>query len=239
MEKTNPNPFEVAFLDYYNGNLDAEVIVHCTKGEDHPVPLKYFFREFEDMPALEQMALELCSGKILDIGAGSGCHSIVLQKRGLDVTALDISNGFVQVLKKRGLENVVLSDIMDYSATKFDTLLMLMNGIGLVKNFEGLEKFLQHAKTLLNPNGQIILDSADLLYLYTEEDGSAMINLNEAYYGEVVFTVEYKNELGKPFDWVFIDFSVLGEIADKCGFVVELLFEDDHSNYLARLVIDR
>jgi len=203
------------------------------------VPLKYFFREFEDMPALEQMALELCSGKILDIGAGSGCHSIVLQKRGLDVTALDISNGFVQVLKKRGLENVVLSDIMDYSLAKFDTLLMLMNGIGLVKNFEGLEKFLQHAKTLLNPGGQIILDSADLLYLYTEEDGSARINLNEAYYGEVEFAVEYEKELGEPFKWIFIDFSVLSDIAEKCGFNAKMLFEDDNSNYLARLTVIR
>ncbi|RLD56869.1 MAG: SAM-dependent methyltransferase, partial [Bacteroidetes bacterium] len=232
-------PFEKAFLDYHNGNLDAEVIVHCTKGEDHTVPLKYFFREFEDMPHLEQKALELCFGKTLDIGAGSGCHSVVLQNRGLDVTALDISKGFVQIMEKRGLGNVVLSDIMDYSLAKFDTLLMLMNGIGLVKNFDGLEKFLQHAKTLLNPGGQIILDSTDLLYLYLGEDGSAMINLNEAYYGEVEFAVEYEKELGEPFKWVFIDFSVLSDIAEKCGFDAEMLFEDDNSNYLARLTVIR
>ncbi len=239
MKQTNLTPFEEAFLDFHEGKLDAEVIVHCNKGDDEPVTLKYFFREFKDMPLLEQKALGYCSGKVLDIGAGSGCHSKVLQNCDLSVTALDILEGFTSIMQKRGLQHVVHSDIMDYSDEKFDTLLMLMNGIGFTKDFQGLEEFFHHAHKLLNTGGQIILDSSDLLYLYQEEDGSVMIDLNEAYYGEVIYTVEYNKKLGEPFKWLFVDFSSLQEIAGQCGFQAELLFEDEHFNYLARLEIDK
>jgi SAM-dependent methyltransferase len=239
MKQNNLTPFEEAFFDFHNGNKNAEVIVHCNKGDDEPVPLKYFFRRFEEMPLLEQKALEQCHGKILDIGAGSGCHSMVLQEKGMDISALDILEGFTSIMKKRGLPKVIHSDIMDYSDEKYDTLLMLMNGIGFTKDFSGLERFFHHAHKLLNPGGQIILDSSDLLYLYQQEDGSVMIDLNEAYYGEVIYTVEYNKKLGEPFKWLFVDFSSLQEIADKCGFQAELLYEDEHFNYLARLAISR
>ena len=235
MKQSKVTPFEEAFLDFYNGNKDAEIIVHCNKGDDEPVPLKYFFRAYEEMPLLEQKALELCHGKILDIGAGSGCHSVVLQEKGLDISALDILEGFTFIMKKRGLPKVIHSDIMDYSEEKYDTLLMLMNGIGFTKDFSGLGNFLHHARKLLNPGGKIILDSSDLLYLYQQEDGSAMIDLNEVYYGEVIYTVEYNNKLGEPFKWLFVDFPSLQEIASQHGFDAELLFEDEHYNYLARL----
>jgi len=157
----------------------------------------------------------------------------------MDISALDILEGFTSIMKKRGLPKVIHSDIMNYSEEKYDTLLMLMNGIGFTKDFSGLEKFLHHTRKLLNPGGQIILDSSDLLYLYQQEDGSVMIDLNEDYYGEVVYTVEYNKKLGKPFKWLFVDFSSLQEIASQCGFHAELLFEDEHYNYLARLAILR
>lgn len=236
MITTDLTPFEKAFFDYYfYEKKNAEIIVHCNKGDAELVSLKYFFRTWMDMPVLEQKAIELCKGKILDIGAGSGCHSLVLQNRKLEITALDILKGFSHIMKKRGIKKVVHSDIMDFSGEQYDTLLMLMNGIGFAKDFKGLEKFFHHARQLLNPGGHIILDSSDLLYLYREEDGSVMINLKEAYYGEVIFTVEYDNEIGKPFKWLFVDFSSLQEIADQSGFQTELIYEDEHHNYLARL----
>jgi len=187
------------------------------------------------MPELEKKALHLCSGKILDIGAGSGSHSLYLQENGEDVTALDIKQGFVDVMKKRGVKNVICSDIFDYKGQGFDTLLMLMNGIGFTKNFEGLTVFLKSAKKLLNPGGQIILDSSDLMYLYEEEDGSYAINLNEEYYGEVMYQIEYNNIKGEPFQWLYIDFDNLSLYADQVGFSCEKIFENNHYNYLARL----
>jgi len=228
-------PFETAFYDYLNGDDSAEVLVHCNKGDDEIIPISYFFRGFEDMPELEQKALGLCSGKILDIGAGSGIHSLYLKSKGMDITSLDILPGFVEVMKKRGLENVIQSDIFDFQEGKYDTLLMLMNGIGFTKTFDGLSKFLNQANNLLKSGGQLLLDSSDLLYLYEDEDGSYSINLNDSYYGEVEYIIEYKGVKGNPFDWLYIDFDNLSMIAEQAGFRCEKIFEDDHFNYLARL----
>jgi len=231
----NKDPFEIAFFDYLDGNVDAELIAHNNKGEDEIMPVKYFFRTFDEMPELEKKALNICSGKILDIGAGSGCHSLFLQEAGNDVTALDIKPGFVEVMKKRGIKNTILSDIQKLKTGEYDTLLMLMNGIGFTQNFQGLERFFKQAKNLMSENGQIILDSSDLMYLYQEDDGSVRINLNEGYYGEVEYEVSYNGKKGEAFKWMFVDYSNLSLYAEKAGFQSELIFEDDHFNYLARL----
>ena len=233
--KVVPDPFEIAFSDYLNGQESAEITVHCNKGDDEIIPISYFFRKYEGMPELEKKAMDLCFGKILDIGAGSGVHSLYLQSKGMDVTGLDILPGFVSVMKKRGLKKVINSDIFEFCEGKFDTLLMLMNGIGFTKTFEGLSAFLKQAKQLLNSGGQLILDSSDLLYLYEDENGTYSINLNDNYYGEVEYIIEYEGALGKAFNWLYIDFDNLSMIAEQSGFTCELIFEDDHYNYLARL----
>ncbi len=229
------DPFGQAFIDYFNGDKSAEIIIHCNKGDDDIVPVSYFFRDIDIMPKTEIIALENCSGKILDIGAGSGSHSLELLKRGHEVTSLDINPVFVKIMKMRGLNNVILSDIFNYSGSTYDTLLMLMNGVGFTRDFDGLHRFLGQARSLLNNGGQIILDSSDLLYLYQDEDGEAVINLNDSYYGEVEFIVEYKGVIGEPFSWLYTDFGNLSSIANDAGFKVDKLFEDDHYNYLARL----
>jgi SAM-dependent methyltransferase len=229
------DPFGMAFKDYYNGDKSSEIIIHCNKGDDDIVPVSYFFRSKELMPKTELMALDHCYGKVLDIGAGSGSHSLELIKNGFDVTSLDISPDFIEIMKLRGLKNVVHSDIFDFKDVKFDTLLLLMNGIGLVKSINGLPGFLEHAKSLLKKGGQIIFDSSDLLYLYEDDEGNYNINLNDEYYGEVEFVVEYNGIKGKAFNWLYIDYDNLSSIAAEAGFRSEKLYEDDHFNYLAKL----
>jgi len=229
------DPLELAFFDYLEGNSKNEIIIHSNKADTETVAVSYFFRTYDEMPLLEQKALTLCSGEILDIGAGAGSHSLYLQQKENNVTALEIRQGLVDIMKLRGVNNLVNSDIFEYKSKKYDTLLMLMNGIGFTENFNGLKKFLNHAKDLLNPGGQIILDSSDLLYLYEEEDGSVLINLNEEYYGELEYTFEYKGVNGESFNWLFIDFSNLSFFAQEAGLDCELVFEDEHFNYLAIL----
>lgn len=229
------DPFEQAFRDYINGDINAEILVHCNKGDDEIIPASYFFRSFDMMPEIEKYALSLCKGTILDIGAGSGAHSIYLQDKGYDVTSLDIKPGFVNIMKKRGLQKVIQSDIFDFNIGKFDTLLMLMNGIGFTMNFKGLAKFLKQAREMLNPGGQLILDSSDLMYLYKQEDGSYVFNLNESYYGEVEYIIEYKGNKSAPFSWLYTDYENLMQIAEQNGFYCDKIFEDDHYNYLAKL----
>jgi SAM-dependent methyltransferase len=229
------DPFEQAFFDYLAGDITAQITVHNNKGDDEIMQVAYFFRPYEDMPPLEKMALASCYGHVLDVGAGSGCHSLYLQRAGLEVTALDIRPGFVRVMQQRGLKTTVEGDIQSLEKGSYDTLLMLMNGIGFARDFAGLEKFLRGARKLMNTGGQIILDSSDLLYLYREEDGSIKLDLNENYYGEVEYQVEYKGMLGTPFKWLFVDYSNLAFYADQAGFRSELMFEDENMNYLARL----
>ena len=229
------DPFEVAFNDYLGGKNDASILVHCNKGDDELIPISYFFRSFSQMPQIEQLALKICEGKVLDIGAGSGSHSLILKERGIDVTSLDIKPGFVKIMQERGLNNTIQSDILNYKYGGYDTLLMLMNGIGFTKNFKGLSAFLKQAKGLLNKGGQLIFDSSDLLYIYQNDDRSYLINLNDNYYGEVEYVVEYNGLKGAPFEWLYIDFGNLSFIAEESGFKCELLMEDDHYNYLARL----
>lgn len=229
------DPFEQAFFDYLNGEQESKLIVHNNKGDDEIMPVHYFFRDYNEMPELEKLALQSCGKNILDIGAGSGCHSLVLQRMGKKVTALDIRSGFVEVMKRRGISNVIHADIFTVQHGTYDTLLMLMNGIGFTKNFEGLKHFLKTSKSLLTKGGQILLDSSDLLFLYRDEDGTLKLDLNEEYYGEVEYQVEYQGKKGSPFKWLFVDFSNLSFYADEVGLHCELLFEDENHNYLARL----
>ena len=233
--KKSTDPLENAFFDYYGGNEHAEIIVHSNKSDTEVVPVAYFFREYNNMPQLEQKAMALCSGEILDVGAGSGSHTLFLQQNGKSSTALEIKAGLAELMQKRGIQKVINSDIYNYRALKYDTLLLLMNGIGFTGDFNGLQEFLQHAKSLLNPGGQIILDSSDILYLYEQEDGAYMINLNEEYYGEVEYQFEYQGIIGERFKWLFVDFNSLLQYAMQEGFECEMVYEDEHFNYLAVL----
>lgn len=235
INRESPDPFETAFFDYLDGVAHDPIIVHNNKGDDEIMPVEYFFRKFDGMPLLEQMALRACTGSVLDVGAGSGCHSLYLQEKGFDVTALDIRPGFVEVMNRQGIQQTICANILEFNQGKYDTLLMLMNGIGFTQSFSGLKIFLNIAKEILLPGGQIILDSTDLLYLYQQEDGSIVLDLNEEYYGEVEYKVEYKNTQGTPFKWLFIDFTNLTSMAEELGFNSELIHEDENHRYLARL----
>ncbi len=224
-----------ALIDYYNNEIKGDVIVNCSVAEPEIFPVEYFFREHKDLTKLEKKAIKLCKGKTLDIGAGTGCHTLILKDLGFDVNALDISQEMIDLMKKRNI-NAIKSDIFEYNSDKYDTLLMLMNGLGMVKTISGLNKFLKYVKkNLLNKEGQIILNSTDLKYAFLEEDGSFCINLNEKYYGEIVYQIEYNNEKGSKFKWLYIDFDTLSYYANINGFEAKKILEEDEYSYLAVL----
>ncbi len=227
--------FGKALRDYQNGAYTEDLITYTSLEQEDILPLPHLFRSYDEMPFLEQQALQLCRGSVLDIGCGAGSHSLYLQEKGFKVTAIDSSEGAVTTARERGVRNVVHQDILNYSGTKFDTILLLMNGIGVAQRINLLGKFLEHLETLLNPGGQILTDSTDILYVFEEEDGSYRIPVNRDYYGEVVFTVAYKGKKDKPFPWFYIDFTLLKDIAENQEFNCELVCSGDHFDYLARL----
>ncbi len=229
------DPFGEAINDYFEKGKAPNLTVNTNYTEDEQIPVSYLFRTEKEMPALEIAALKLCKGKVLDVGAAAGCHSIILQKKGYNVTALEISERAVEVLKKREIQKVVTDDIYNYSSKKYDTILLLMNGSGIGGTISGLKKLLQHLKTLLNEKGQILIDSSDIKYLFEEEDGSLWIDLNSTkYYGEMEYEVTYKKSFTK-FEWLFIDFNSLKKIAMEAGLNCKLVTEGKHSDYLAQL----
>lgn len=229
------DPFGEAISDYFKYGSAPDLVVNSNYTENETIPVEYLFRSFDQMPKIEQKALQLCRGKILDVGAAAGCHSIILLEKGFDVTAVEVSPLVCEVLHARKIPRVVRADILAFSGQKFDTILLLMNGAGIGKTVSGLKELFQHLKTLLNPNGQILIDSSDIKYLFEEEDGSLWIDLNNpAYYGEMKYEVQYK-KTKSVFDWLFIDFDLMKKTANSCGLKCDLIIEGNHNDYLAKI----
>lgn len=235
----NPSndPFGTAVDHYYQNRftLSKTIKVHSSiSGEEH-ITISYLFRTEKKMPVLERTALSKCQGEVLDIGACAGSHALALQKKGLAVTALEISELCCEVMRKRGVERVICSDIYEYNTARYDTLLLLMNGIGLAGTIDGLKELLQHFKKLLKPGGQILFDSSDIDYAFYEEDGSKWVDLNNVYYGQVEYSMAFKNVQGDKFKWLFIDSEKMKEVADELGYTFNILAEGDHYDYLGVL----
>ena len=233
--KTDKDPMGAAIRDYYLKGKASRLRVFSPDFDEDEMPVPTLFRSFKEMSPLEQKALELSKGKILDVGAGSGCHSFALQEMGKNVVAIDISPLSVQTMKDRGVKIVKEINFFQIEGEFFDTILMLMNGAGIIGKIDKLPVFFSHIKSLLAPDGILLLDSSDLRYLYEEEDGSFMIDLNDNYYGEMEFYMQYKDIKGDQFPWLYIDFNTLQMYAEENGFKAELILLGDHYDYLAKI----
>ena len=225
-----------SLLDYQLNDRKSDVRVSTNISKSEYLSRSHFFRSFPQMIPIEQKALTLAKGRILDVGAGTGSHVLYLQEKGLDAVALDISPAAIQICQLRGVKETVISDILDYQG-KFDTILLLMNGIGISKRLSLIDIYLQKLKSLLNEGGQILTTSTDIIYMFDQdEDGSYIIPFNEEteYYGELIYTIHYKGEK-ESFPWLFIDYNTLQRAANNNGLSCELIEEGDDYNYLVRM----
>lgn len=229
------DPMGAAIRDYYLNGKAGKLIVHSSDFEDDEIPVADLFRTYDQMPQLEKAALDEAAGKILDVGAGSGCHSLALKEMGKDCVAMEISQLSVEVMRQRGLDARLVNLYDESFAEKFDTILMLMNGTGIIGTLENMPVFFGRMKQLLNDGGSILIDSSDLRFLYEEEDGSLMIDLADDYYGLLDYQMEYKDVVGEPFNWLYVDFETLAYYAEENGFTAEMIYEGEHYDYLARL----
>ena len=166
MEKTQGDPIGQAILEYVKTNKPDDIIVCSEICEDDIIPIEVLFRTLEEMPDLEVCAINRASGKVLDVGAGAGVHAIEMKKKGCDVLAIDISKGAVEHLKSTGV-NVQEIDFFKLENQKFDTITMLMNGIGIAGSLSNLENTLSHAKSLLNDGGKLLCDAINNSYEIT------------------------------------------------------------------------
>lgn len=190
---SDKDPMGAAIADYFDKGKAAKLRVFSSQFDEDEIPVSQLFRTYDEMPILEQKALQLAEGEILDCGAGSGCHALALQEMNKKVTAIDISPLSIEVMQKRGVKQVFHINLFDENyLEKFDTILMLMNGSGIIGKLERMPIFFQKMKQLLNPNGCIYMDSSDLRYLFEDEDGSFLIDLAGDYYGEIDYRMQYK-----------------------------------------------
>ena len=232
------DPMGAAIYDFHrNGSADV-LKVYSSDFDDDEIPVADLFREYEEMPYIERVAIDMADGKVLDVGAGSGCHSLALTKAGKESVAIDISPLSVEVMRERGVDARLVNLYDESFAEKFDTVLMLMNGTGIIGTLENMDTFFTRIRQLLNPDGCVLIYSSDLRYLFEEEDGSLMIDLADDYYGLVDYQMQYKDVLGEPFDWLYVDFDTLAYYAEENGFKAEMVANGEHYDYLARLTVE-
>ena len=232
--KESQDPMGQAIADYFKYGKAETLRVFSPMFEEDELPVQTLFRSFEEMPVIEQTALRMASGRTLDVGAGSGCHSLVLQEKGVDVTALDISPLSVKTMQERGVKRALLQDFFTFEE-QFDTVLLLMNGAGITGTVERLPLLFQQLDKVLAPGGQAFCDSSDLCYLFEDEDGIIELPDMDGYYGELVYQLQYKDIKGEPFPWLYVDADTLSEQAATCGYQMEILAQGEHYDYLARI----
>lgn len=230
--------FGRAILDYQTNNEPQNLITETNISESDDMSVAYLFRTFNEMPKLEQKALQLSKGKILDVGCGAGSHSLYLQEKGFEVTSIDISENAIQACQLRGLKNARTQNLLDIPNEKFDTILLLMNGTGIFGTLAQTSIYLKKLKSLLKPNGQILIDSSDIIYMFDQEEDGSFYVPADGYYGELTFTISYKNQTEEPFPWLYLDYNTLQNAAHAHGLNCELVVEGEHFDYLAKLFLD-
>lgn len=242
--KKDKDPMGAAIADYWRNGVAGRLRVFSPDFDEDEMPVDELFRTFDEMPPLEQTALRLAQGRTLDVGAGAGCHSLALQERGINVTAIDISPLSVETMQKQGVEHALEQDFWKVEE-QYDTILMLMNGIGIVGTLDALPRFFRHIDSILAPDGQLIIDSSDVRYIYEDEEGNTPFRRNEAgividpetgrYYGEYLYQMQYKRIRGEEFRWLYIDFDTLKTAAEVAGMKAELIAEGEHYDFLAKI----
>ncbi len=234
MGNTLKDPLGQAILDYSKNKKSANIIVHSDLCDDDVLPVEYLFRTYDQMPEIEQKALNLCKGRVLEVGAGSACHSKYLNSKGFNTFSIDTSKGAIDYINSQGLKSKQIP-FLELKDEMFDTILVLMNGLGLAGYLKDLHLFLSHAKSLLSPNGIILADSSDIRYLYEDDEGGYWVDLNSKYPGEMQFKMEYNDHQSDWFPWVYVDFETLSEISKKAGLKATKIMEDENFHYLVKL----
>lgn len=230
--------FGQAIRDYYHSKKENSIKVLSNDFDEDEIPIPYLFRTYKKMPKIEQRALELSNGKVLDVGCGAGSHSLYLQDtKKLNVTAIDTSAGAIEICKEQGLTNANNTNFYEHTGA-YDTILLLMNGSGIVGTLNNFSAFFKHLKSLLTPNGQVLIDSSDLIYLFENENGEYWVDASQGYYGEMQYQLSYNHQTSEVFDWLYVDYNTLQRAAAVNGFTCELLLTGDHYDYLAKLTVE-
>jgi SAM-dependent methyltransferase len=227
-----------SLLDYYSGDKSTEIIVRRDDGFETKIPVSIFFRSQNELLPGEIESLNQCRGHVLDIGAGSGIHTLILQSRGHTVTSIDIDPNACHIMSQRGIRDVHCVDVMNFQGGPYDTLLMLGHGIGMVENIKGFNHFLDQATSLLRQEGKLIINSVDV----SKTDDPVHLKYHEVnfhkgrYIGETRIQFEYKGERGPFCGWLHIDPQTLKDQLKLENWIFNVIYEDKSGEYSSYLI---
>lgn len=225
------DPIGTAIMTFLQEGKASPITLHSTLFDDDVLSAPYLFRSYDYMSKLEQTALELARGHVLDVGAGAGSHALILQNH-LPVKAIDVSPLCVETMKLRGVKDAECINLFDFRLEgNYDTILMLMNGTGLIGSLINMSLFFARMRVLLAHGGQVLIDSCDLRYKY----GMEKVDPGDRYYGQVEYRIQYNDVYSDAFDWLYIDYKTLHMLARANGFDCELICEGNCYDYLAKL----
>jgi SAM-dependent methyltransferase len=237
-------PHGRSLMDYFNGDRSATIVLHSDLGEREEVPVAAWFREPADSGP-ERAALNLCRGRVLDVGAGTGLHALELQARGLEVCAIDVVPEAVEIMRRRGVRDARQADVFGFAGGPFDTVLVYANGAGLAETLSGLPALITTLDRLVAPGGQILLDSTDLR---PEDPGATRLVQDAAgiwrredgrYLGDIQFQIEYRGTKAPPFPQLYVDPDAMADVAAAGGWTCEVVERGRGGSYLARLTRSR
>ena len=237
MDPRAMHPYALAMLAYHRGDHSAELLIRRDDGHEDVVPVAFFFRDANAFSPIETFALDRCTGRVFDVGAGAGPHSLALQARGGDVTALDVAPEAVEIMRDRGVKSAVVGDVMTFDEGAFDTLLMLGHGIGVVEDMAGLVRFLTHATQIATVGGRVLVHSVDVRDPEDPVHLSYHARNREAgrYVGETRLQFGFEGETGPWCGWLHVDPETLSEHADAAGWNTQIVVQPGGGEYLAEL----
>lgn len=221
-------PMDAALAAYRGGDRGAFLVMDTDVGGPEEVSVSLFFRTPAEMGPVESAALAQARGRVLDLGAGAGAHAVPLRRQGLSVCAAEILPAGREAMVEAGLEDVRAGGLETLvPGERFDTVLVLMNGLGLAGTLDGLPDFLRRLAATLSADGQILADSTDPRDWDDPEDGR--------YPGEVHMQLRFGAVSGAPFPFLFVDEDQVAAAAAAIGLDTEVLAREDGGRFLVRL----
>lgn len=215
-------PLALALRDHVDKAHPVDIEFRRDDGEIYRQSSEDYFAAPDDLDELEAIALQSAKAPVLDVGAGCGRLTLLLQATDIAVTALDVSPDMVALMRSRGVQHVIQGDALTIDTGHYATILMLMETVGLAGDVDRLGLLLHNLSRRLTPTGQIVCDACPLI----ETGATASVQLQ----------IRYGVHVGPIFDWLYVDMQTFAEVAAQHGLSLEIGYlDEDNGHYLARL----
>lgn len=219
--------------------------VEIIERDDHYIDIGsemgMYFSEYEQWSDFERQAIALAEGRVLDIGCGAGRHSLYLQEKGFNVTAIDNSPGAIEVCKLRGLKNAIVKSVAyidEFEPNSFDTILMLGNNFGLLGDAENAKLILEKMSRIASSEAQIIAGTCNP-YKTNNPEHLEYHELNRQrgrMPGQIKMRIRYGKTIGEWFDYLFVSPEEMQEIVAGTPWQIKELIGGGETIYFAVIV---